>query len=245
TFDDAVAGRLGMNGYDHRRFLNEFYTGRFPGSFARGVPFQENPRTGDARISGTGASLAGLEAALLADDERAIELAIRRILLIHSIILTMGGIPLIYLGDEIGALNDYSYRNDPAKAGDSRWIHRPATDWGAMTRRSDPATVEGRIYDELHRLILIRRTHAVFAGHATTILDAGSAQVFAYTRQGAGPPVLALANFSEVPQTVAANELRLYGLSYRFRDLVSGESLRLVADLPLDSYRFRWLVADL
>jgi len=244
TFDDAVAGQLGINGYDHRRFLNQFYTGRYPGSFARGVPFQENPRTGDARISGTGASLAGLEAALPAEDEQAVELAIRRIVLIHGIILTMGGIPLLYLGDEIGTLNSYSYRNDPAKAGDSRWIHRPATDWAAMARRSDPATVEGRIYGALQRLIAIRQAHAVFAGHDTTILDSGSAQVFAYTRQGAGPPVLALANFSEVPQTVAANELRLYGLSYRFRDLVSGESLRLVADLPLDSYRFRWLVAD-
>ncbi len=245
TFDDAVAERLGINGYDHRRFLNQFYTGRFAGSFARGVPFQENPRTGDARISGTGASLAGLEAALLAEDEQAIELAIRRIQLIHSVILTMGGIPLLYLGDEIGTLNSYSYRTDPAKAGDSRWIHRPATDWAAMARRSDPATVEGRIYGELHRLIVVRQTHAVFAGHDTTILDTGSAQVFAYTRQGAGPPVLALANFSEVPQTIAANELRLYGLSYRFRDLITGESLRLVADLPLDAYRFRWLVADL
>jgi hypothetical protein len=42
TFDDADASAIGINAYDHRQFLNDFYTGQFPGSFARGVPFQEN-----------------------------------------------------------------------------------------------------------------------------------------------------------------------------------------------------------
>ena len=129
TFSDDDAARLGINGYDHRRFLNSFYTGRFEGSFARGLPFQENPKTGDARISGTAASLAGLEKALKEGDAGEVDLAIRRILLIHTVILSIGGIPLIYLGDEVGALNEYAYRNDPAKAHDSRWVHRPATDW--------------------------------------------------------------------------------------------------------------------
>ncbi|MCA9091746.1 MAG: amylosucrase, partial [Planctomycetaceae bacterium] len=85
TFDDGDAGALGINGYDHRRFLNQFYTGRFPGSFARGLPFQENPRTGDARISGTLASLAGLERARQDDNHAEIELSVRRILLLHAV----------------------------------------------------------------------------------------------------------------------------------------------------------------
>jgi amylosucrase len=101
TFSDEDALRLGINGFDHRRFLNAFFTGRFNGSFALGLPFQENPATGDARISGTCASLAGLEKALAAETGVEVELALRRILLIHSIILSIGGIPLIYLGDEI------------------------------------------------------------------------------------------------------------------------------------------------
>ena len=86
TFDDGDAAALGINGYDHRRFLNAFYTGRFEGSFARGLPFQENLRTGDARISGTLASLAGLEMALQENNAAEIELAVRRILLLHSVI---------------------------------------------------------------------------------------------------------------------------------------------------------------
>ncbi|MDN3685243.1 hypothetical protein QW180_23255 [Vibrio sinaloensis] len=46
TFDDAVAEQLGINGYEHRRFLNQFYTGKFDGSFSQGVPFQEKPNYG-------------------------------------------------------------------------------------------------------------------------------------------------------------------------------------------------------
>ena len=117
TFADEDAAELGVDGFDHRRFLNEFYVGRFPGSFARGVPFQENPKTGDARVSGTTASLAGLEAGD--------PLAVRRILLAHSIILSTGGLPQLYLGDEVGQLNDYSYVDDPAHRDDSRWVGRP------------------------------------------------------------------------------------------------------------------------
>jgi amylosucrase len=244
TFDDVVAGRLGMNGYDHRRFLNSFFTGRFPGSFARGVPFQENPRTGDARISGMGASLAGLEQALLEQTDLEVEAAIRRILLIHGVILSIGGIPLLYLGDEIGTLNDYGYRHDPAKAGDSRWVHRPFTDWAKMARRTDPTTVEGRLFGELCRLIGIRKGHPAFAGHDTTIIDSGNPHVFAYVHQHGGERILALCNFSEYPQRVAANEVRLYGLGYTFTDLVGGNALNLSEDVALEPYRFVWLVAQ-
>ncbi len=70
---------LGINGYYHRQFLNNFYTGRFEGSFARGLPFQENPKTGDCRISGTCASLAGLEQAEMKKSPEEIELAVNRI----------------------------------------------------------------------------------------------------------------------------------------------------------------------
>src|SRR5262249_55650576 len=142
----------------HRRFLNAFYSGRFEGSFARGVPFQENPSTGDARISGTLASLAGLEQALQAGDEHLAELAIRRILLLHSIILSIGGIPLIYLGDEWGTLNDYTYASDAAQAGDSRWVHRPKVDWERRrAARQDNSAPFGRVWAGLTQLIGLRK----------------------------------------------------------------------------------------
>ncbi len=243
TFDDANAAQVGIDGFGHRQFLNAFYTGRFPASFARGLPFQENPKTGDCRISGTCASLAGLEKALRDEGPAEVELALRRILLIHSVMLSIGGIPLIYLGDEIGTLNDYSYRNDPAKAGDSRWVHRPFTDWDKMAQRDEPDTLEMRVYGELQRLIAVRKSNAVFAGSDMAVVDTGNPHVFGYIRQHTGARVLILANFSEHEQRVAANTVRNHGLSYAFRDLVSGEPLVLGEDLVLEPYRFVWLAA--
>jgi amylosucrase len=244
TFDDGDAAALGINGYDHRRFLNAFYTGRFPGSFARGLPFQENPRTGDARISGTLASLAGLEAALHSANPAEIDLAVRRILLLNAIILSIGGVPLIYLGDEVGVLNDYSYVEDPAKAGDSRWVHRPRIDWEQMARRHDPTTIEGRIYSGLRHLIEVRKATPAFAGNRMKVIHLGNDHVFAYLRTGShGDRVLVIANFTEHTQPIPANEVRLYGAGYHFRDLISGQELTLAAEtVVLAPYQVLWLV---
>jgi glycosidase len=237
TFSDDDAARLGINGYDHRRFLNEFYTGRFEGSFARGLPFQENPKTGDCRISGTCASLAGLEKALQEVTTTEVELSIRRILLIHGVILTIGGIPLIYLGDEVGSLNDYAYRQDPAKVGDSRWVHRPRRDPAQMDARHDSATVNGRIYQWMRQIINLRKTEAAFCGGEMEVIPMDNPTVIGYVRHHDSQRVLTFANFSETPQTIPANVLRLYGLGYEFTDLLRNESLPF-ADTPLEPYQF-------
>lgn len=245
TFDDGDAGQLNINGYDHRRFLNAFYTGRFPGSFARGLPFQENPRTGDARISGSLASLAGLEAALQKEgNESEIDLAIRRILLLHGIILSIGGIPLLYLNDEIGVLNDYTYRGNPAHAHDSRWVHRPLTDWAQMGRRQDPTTAEGCIFQGLAHLIALRKAHPVFAGSRMQVAPLDNGHLFAYVRANQGQRLLVVANFSERPQPMDPNELRLRGLSHQFVDLISGRRVRQGVILVLEPYQLMWLLAD-
>ncbi len=242
TFDDGDAAAMGINGYDHRRFLNAFYTGRFPGSFARGLPFQENPKTGDARISGSLASLTGLERALQLNEPAEIELAMRRILLVHAIIFSIGGMPLIYLGDEVGWLNDYSYQLDPAKVGDSRWVHRPPMDRAKLARRHDPHQIEGQIYGRLRHLIAARKTHVGFAGNRMTVINVGSDHVFAFVRTYEQARILVLANFTERDQQIPANEIRLYGLGYGFTDLISGQSIHL-ADNPvrLEPYQVMWL----
>ena len=146
TFADEDAAELGINGYDHRQFLNQFYIGKFEGSFATGLPFNYNPVNQDMRITGTGASLAGLEQALTQQNQTEVEHAIQRILLIHSVIMSAGGIPLLYLGDEIATLNDYSYKDDPAKKEDSRWVHRPTFDWERAEDRTDESTPQGRVF---------------------------------------------------------------------------------------------------
>lgn len=245
TFADEDLAQLGMNGFDHRRFLNSFYTGRFLNSFALGLPFQENPRTGDARISGMLASLAGLEKGLVAADDEAIDLAISRILLIHSIVLSMGGIPLIYLGDEIGMLNDYSFRDDLAKVHDSRWVHRPAADWAeSMPKRHQEDTVEGRIFSGITQLINLRKQLSAIAGGDMLVLNTGNIHVFGYVRTSGKGRLIVLANFTEQHQSVAANEVRLYGLGYQFMDLIAGQLLELNQALTLQPYQVMWLIAQ-
>ena len=238
TFSDEDAAALGVKGYDHRQFLNQFFTGRYPGSFARGLPFQENPKTGDMRISGTGASLAGLERALAEGSSAGVETALNRILLIHSVIISIGGIPLLYLGDEIGQLNDYRYRDDPAKHDDSRWVHRPAMDWEKAARRHDPATVEGRLYERLCQLITLRQQHPVFAGGDMHVAETRSDHVFGYERRHAGQRLLALANFSDQEQPA------YLGLTWGgpLRDLINGETLHYQGSLRLAPYAYRWLI---
>ncbi len=243
TFSDEDASSLGIQGSDHRQFLNAFYTGRFPGSFARGLPFQCNPINWDMRISGTCASLAGLEKAVLEADDLAVELACRRVLLLHGVILSIGGIPLIYLGDEIGTINDYGFRDNPATADDSRWVHRPSADWEQYARRHDPTTVEGHIFGQLCRLIQVRQANLAFAGGNTEIIEAENPHTFGYVRQHRGHQLLVLANLTERQQTVMANVLRVHGLSYEFVDLVSDNRLSSRQDLILEPYQFVWLQA--
>jgi amylosucrase len=212
TFSDEDAVLLGVNGYDHRRFLNEFYRGRFKGSFSRGLPFQENPITGDCRISGTCASLAGLEKALHEEGEKEVELAVRRILLIHGVILTVGGIPLLYLGDEIGTLNDYTYRDDPAHERDSRWVHRPRADWKKYAKRKDVNTIEGRVFQGLKMLIKLRTQHKAFAGGELEVIPTENEHVLGFMRTHAGKRVIIFANFSEESQIIPARTLEQYSV---------------------------------
>ncbi len=243
TFSDEDAGRLNINAYDHRQFLNTFYTGKFPGSFARGLPFQENPFTGDARISGTTASLAGLENALQENSKREVELAIRRILLLQAITLTTNGIPLIYLGDEVGILNDYSYRSDLSKADDSRWVHRSTTDWAKMDRRQDANSLEGRIYLQLKHLVELRKENAAFSGIDLDVIDTENEHVLGYVRHNGEQRVLVFANFSEKEQMIPGNLLRLHNLGSKLTDTISGTTIPL-GDMILEPYQFLCLMTD-
>ncbi len=241
TFDDEDAAAVGINAYDHRQFLNAFYTGQFEGSFARGVPFQHNLETGDMRISGTLASLAGLEQAIEQDRHDLKELAIRRILLLNASMLSIGGIPLIYLGEEWGALNDYDFVKDPAKAGDTRWVHRPKMKWTFLDELGDDGAIGGRIFRSLQKLIEIRKQTPAFSGLEMELIETKSPQILAYVRAQAGNRVIVVSNFSEHPQTIGSNRLRTAGMGRFFEDLYSGQTITTAEDVQLEPYQFLWL----
>jgi amylosucrase len=236
TFADEDAAELGINGFDHRRFLNSFYVNRFPGSFARGVPFQDNPKTGDCRISGTTASLCGMEV----EPPEAVE----RILLAHSVAFSTGGIPLLYLGDEVGQLNDYGYAKEEGHDADSRWVHRPHYPEEQYARRHDASTPEGAVYAGLKRMIEVRAAAPELAG--TTLLDfhTHNKGVLAYQRpasaaDGGQTRVLALANFSDEPQSLPAETFS--GFSGAAVDLLSEAALQLDEGVTLLPRQYLWL----
>ena len=241
-FADEDISAFGFNPDAHRRFLSSFYTGEFKGSFSRGAPFQEDPRTGQARVSGTCASLAGLEEALAENDEVKIELAVRRILLLHAVIMTIGGIPLIYLGDELGVCNDYSYEQDPEKFGDSRWLHRLEFDWERADERRDSESIAGRIYQGLSRLVQLRLQNLAFTRAETEIVDTGNPAVFGFFRTHDAHSTLCVANFTEHSQEVEARLLRQLGMRRTMVDLVSGRTIVAAHALELEPYQFAALI---
>ena len=211
---DADAAAVGLGGFEHRRFLNEFFAGRFPGSFARGAGFQENPATGDARISGMAASLCGIESAAAAGDEAELALALRRLESLYAVVFSFGGIPLIYMGDELAMANDPGWSDDPAHAHDNRWMHRPRMDWARAARRSDPDSLEGRAFAALRGLARARQELlALRSGGTTEILPTGNQSVLAYRRSHPRSALfLSLTNFSDVSRSVDAGIIARAGL---------------------------------
>jgi amylosucrase len=242
--DDARA--VGWDGFLHRRYLADFYAGRFPGSFARGADFQANPVTGDARTSGTAASLCGIESALAAGDRQALDRAVRRFVLVHSVMASFGGIPLVYMGDELALRNDETYLDDPARRSDNRWMHRPPMDWDAAGRRDDPAALEGLVYGWVRRLLETRASlPSLHAGTATEPWWSGNDHVLAYRRRHprAGP-FLALVNMSDRTETVGLDLLAHAGVSFDDLVLHSGHDPVVLGDrLAVDGCSFAWYAA--
>ena len=156
-YDDEMIARVGFDPYQHRTYLKNYYSGSHDGSVAAGALFSVNPKTNDARISGSLASLCGLEKALAWNNAGEIENALRKIILMQAHSMFMGGIPMLYYGDEMAYTNDYGYLNDPGKSYDNRWMHRPMIDWNKNEQRKKKGSLEHRIFNETKQLIQIRK----------------------------------------------------------------------------------------
>lgn len=234
TFDDNIAWQLGTNPDHHRQFLNHFYTGQFPGSFASGVPFQQNPVTGDCRVAGMLASLAGVDKAEAEQNHEHLEHALARIYLLNSIILSIGGLPLLYMGDELGLRNDYSYLQDPAKKDDSRWVNRVAVSSAQLAKATEPGTLSGRIYQQLQHLVKTRAGLPVLGTGTTNILHSDNPHLFCYQRELAGERLVVVVNFSEHPQYWHSDS------TGSFTDVLTGTRLQAGA-VALSAYQVLWL----
>lgn len=245
-FDDAQIAALGWDPQAHRRFLLDYFCQRLEWSPAKGSVFMYNPLTGDGRITGSTASLLGLEKALEGGDPDEVQTAIDRILMMYGIILAAPGIPLIYAGDELGMRNDYSYVHDPARADDSRWMNRPVHDWDAVADLDKKELPASKVFSGICRLIRLRKEHPVLADPTGMQLhDPANDHIFVFERgPDNGQGILVAANFDENPQVLNASWLTQLGYAKKgkYRDLTGGKRRKVQSGLlEMAPYELLWL----
>lgn len=227
TFSDEDASCLGINGFAHRQFLNRFFTGRFEGTFSAGEPFQLNPTTGDCRICGTMASLAGLEQAETLKNDLLEKMALARIKMMYAVVFALPGIPLLYANDEKAVFNDYSYRERDEQKDDSRWVHRLKTNWKG---KLIPAQKE--VFDFVKKAIKLRKSEKMLGGTEITFYDTQDTAVFAFRRG----TIHVVANFSERPAA-----FKIGAWAKESTDLLTGQKYENFYAQQLGPYEVRWL----
>ena len=234
--DFDFLGKFGMTEVSHKKYLNDYFRGIWPGSNARGELYNDDPKLGDARLCGTTASLLGLEPALESGEEEWVSHVVGAIESLHAFLLTQSGIPVLYSGDELAQTNDWSYHDDPLKADDSRYLHRGNFDWGKAVNRHDTTTPEGQVYERLRTLERIRADHEVFDADADVwTLEPNNDHILGVGRFHGKEKLLALFNFDQDPQTAYLPKGEVY------KDLLTGDEV--TADvLTLRGCGFRWLL---
>lgn len=244
--DDATAASVGINPYEHRKRLGDWYSGDAEASWARGRVHAFDPVTQQRRISGTTASLAGLEAAMETGDPQLIEQAIARVNLLHALICGFGGVPQIFMGDEIGLLNDYTYTQEPPHAEDTRWVHRPRMDWDWIAGlEAEPDQPGARINAWLRHVVSVRkRTPQLHGRVETELLDCSDRRVLLLRREHPLGPLVEIYNFSGETVTISMTELR--------EGLGQSQTLELLDSIRYDlgwwtldvaPYKPYWLIA--
>ena len=226
----------GMEERPHKQYINDFFTGQVEGSFSRGELYNADPVTGDARFCGTTASMCGVEKAGFEQDDAQMDAAIQRVLTLHAFMFTESGIPMLYSGDEVGQTNDYSYKEDPDKAPDSRYIHRGKFRWELVEDIKKEGTVSERIYHGLDKLEKIRAAEKVFLSNAVFYtLDTYENSVICIVREYGDERLIGLFNFSENDKMAWIDQQ-----DGMYRDLVTGAEMR-ASGVWVPANGFFWL----
>ncbi len=228
--------QLGIEEVAHKKYLNDFFTGKQWNFFGRGELYNDDPSLGDARLCGMTASLCGIEKFSYEKNEELLEKSIRCALMLHAYMYTQSGIPILYSGDEIGQENDYSYHEDPLKCQDSRYLHRGGFDWKKAEKRKDKLSTESEIYSGIQKMIRLRSGCKVFeSGADVWTMNTYNDHVLAIGRYYQGEKMIAVFNFSDEPETAWISEND--GI---YAELFTGEK-REIVNVELPAYGYCWL----
>lgn len=242
-FNEDAIRSYGMDPFHHKQFLINYYSGNFDGSFSTGENYQYNEVSKDARTNGTCASLLGLEKAV---DEKYVyeqEISIRRILLAHSMILSHRGIPLIYSGDEIATLNDQSYKNDPDKKLEGRWVHRAIFDWNRAEKRKETNSFENKVFEGVKNMIEIRKNNSLFDGDVNAVvIDNSDIGVYSVLKENEYEKMVFISNFTEHIKYVSTYEYKHMSVNGKMIDLLTGRVIDFDNEMiKLAPYEILWL----
>ncbi|WP_430428963.1 alpha-amylase family protein [Maribacter litoralis] len=245
-YDDDFVRAMGYDPTAHKQFILNYYCGKLEWSPAKGLMFMYNPKNGDGRITGSAASLLGLETALEQKNDKIVDYAITKILMMHGIILTYGGIPMIYAGDEIATLNDYSYEQNEDHINDNRWVNRPMQNWNVVAKikseKDNPSTI---VYNGLKKMIRLRKEHTVFADtNNIKIHGCPNEHIFVFQRSHEDESVWVLSNFNEVTETINIGWLLSIGIltGKNSINLLTGKSIEFIQnELALKPYEQLWI----
>ncbi|MEL7001757.1 MAG: alpha-amylase family protein [Bacteroidota bacterium] len=246
-YADQHISHAGFTPKMHRDFVVSFLTGKYRGAFATGMPFMYNPKTGDARISGALASLAGLESALKRKDELDIRHAQDRIITMHAVMMAYGGIPMLYYGDEVATVNDYSFLEDKDRKDDNRWVHRPLIDWDHVDQRNVEGTSQRVIFSALQKLIELRKVSPELADNNNLrIVDLSNENLFAFVRNHNDHPSMLIANFNDHKQYIHQSLLSsIHPDITKIKDKYKDETITIEDDcLVLGPFKFAWLCCN-
>lgn len=231
---DFLKGQ-GMEEISHKRYLNDYYTGKFPGSVSRGELYNDDPVTQDARFCGTTASMCGIESAGFEQNEEKMEAAIRLDIMLHAYMLMQSGIPMLYSGDEIGQVNDYTYKENPDKCADSRYIHRGAFRWELAKKRRGKRSVEGRIFQALDYLEKLRKQERVFDADANVYTyETWQPGIICIVRESAGARMIGVFNFTKDGKTVSVYP------EDKGKDMITGAAVEM-DQIFTGGHDFRWI----
>ncbi len=226
----------GFEERSHKQYLNDYFQGLGGDSGSRGELYNADPVSGDARFCGTTASMCGVEKAGFEQDEEAMKQAVRLDVMLHAYMFMQSGIPVLYSGDEIGQVNDYSYKEDSDKAADSRYLHRGKLDWTLTEQISDEESVTGQIFGQLDRLEKIRSAGKVFAAQADArTVETEDTNVLCISRSCEGEEILGVFNFSEYNK-----EVSLCSVTGEYMDMLTGDEVS-PAKIPLPAYGFCYM----